>query len=130
MTNDKKDDINIENIYGNLCTICKEDFIKNFKVKDSGLNNNEVYEKLHKFGPNEVTQTKPKKWYNYLLKSIFTPFNSILLGIALMLSYTDVYLAEDPNFANIIFILVLVTVSTLLDFFSEYRSNKAAEKLK
>ena len=64
MTNDKKDDINIENIYGNLCTICKEDFIKNFKVKDSGLNNNEVYEKLHKFGPNEVTQTKPKKWYN------------------------------------------------------------------
>ena len=130
MTNDKKDDINIENIYGNLCTICKEDFIKNFKVKDSGLNNNEVYEKLHKFGPNEVTQTKPKKWYNYLLKSIFTPFNSILLGIALMLSYTDVYLAEDPNFANIIVILVLVTVSTLLDFFSEYRSNKAAEKLK
>ena len=74
--------------------------------------------------------TKPKKWYNYLWKSFITPFNSILLGIALILSYTDVYLAADPNYANIIVILVLVAVSTFLDFFSEYRSNLAAEKLK
>ena len=40
------------------------------------------------------------------------------------------YLAEVPSYANIIVILVLVAVSTFLDFFSEYRSNKAAEKLK
>ena len=42
----------------------------------------------------------------------------------------DVYLAEDPNYANIIVILVLVAISTFLDFFSEYRSNLAAEALK
>ncbi len=35
-----------------------------------------------------------------------------------------------PSYANIIVIAILVTASTLLEFFEEYRSNKAAEKLK
>ena len=34
---------------------------------------------INKYGPNEIKQTKPKKWYNYLLESLFSPFNSILL---------------------------------------------------
>ncbi len=51
-------------------------------------------------------------------------------GIVLILFYTDVYLAEVPSYANIIVIAILVTASTLLEFFEEYRSNKAAEKLK
>ena len=130
MANDKKEDVDIEQIYGHLCTTSKENFISEFNIKESGLTNDEVAQRIHTYGYNEVTQTKPKKWYHYLLKSLFTPFNSILIGIALVLSYTDIYLAEDPNYANIIVIAVLVTVSTFLDFFSEYRSNKAAEKLK
>ena len=130
MVNEKKDDVNIEKIYGDLCKSSKEKFISDFKITKNGLDNKQVSERLHMFGHNEVSQTKSKKWYHYLLSSLFSPFNSILLGIALILSYTDIYLAEDPNFANIIVILVLVTVSTLLDFFSEYSSNKAAEKLK
>lgn len=130
MANDKKEEVDIEKIYGDLCRAPKDKFILDFNITKNGLTDIEVAEKLHKFGANEVTQTKPKKWYHYLWASLITPFNSILLGIALILSYTDIYLAEDPNYANIIVILVLVAVSTLLDFFSEYRSNKAAEKLK
>ncbi len=130
MSNEKKDDVNIEKIYGHLCKTSKEDFVKEFKIKESGLNSSEVAERIRTNGYNEVTRKKPKRWYNYLLKSLITPFNSILLGIALVLLYTDVYLPENPDFANIIVIAVLVTISTLLEFFSEYRSNKAAEKLK
>ena len=130
MANDKKEDVDIKKIYGHLCSTSRENFISEFKIKESGLTDDEVTQRIHTYGYNEVTQTKPKKWYHYLLKSLFTPFNSILLGIALVLSYTDIYLAEDPNYANIIVIAVLVAVSTFLDFFSEYRSNKAAEKLK
>ena len=130
MANNKKADVNINKIYGHLCKISKEKFVSEFNVKKEGLSNTEVEEKIHTYGYNEVSQTKPKKWYHYLIKSLFTPFNSILIGIALVLSYTDVYLAENPNYANIIVILILVAVSTFLDFFSEYRSNLAAEKLK
>ena len=130
MANDKKEDVDVKKIYEHLCTTSRENFISEFKIKEGGLTDDEVAQRIHTYGYNEVTQTKPKKWYHYLLKSLFTPFNSILLGIALVLSYTDIYLAEDPNYANIIVIAVLVAVSTFLDFFSEYRSNKAAEKLK
>ncbi|MEI3402261.1 MAG: HAD-IC family P-type ATPase [Clostridia bacterium] len=130
MANDKKEDVNADKIYGYLCKTSKDEFISEFNVKEEGLTDEEVEQKVSKYGHNEVTQSKPQKWYHYLLRSLFTPFNSILIGIALILCYTDVYLAEAPSYANIIVILVLVTVSTFLDFFSEYRSNKAAEKLK
>ena len=130
MAKDKKEDVDIDKIYGHLCKTPKEEFISEFKIKEKGLTDDEVSQKIHTYGYNEVTQSKPKKWYHYLLKSLITPFNSILLGIVLILNYTDVYLAENPNYANIIVILVLVTISTFLDFFSEYRSNLAAEALK
>lgn len=130
MAKEKKEDVDIDKIYGHLCKTPKEEFISEFKIKEKGLTDDEVSQKIHTYGYNEVTQSKPKKWYYYLLKSLITPFNSILLGIVLILNYTDVYLAENPNYANIIVILVLVTISTFLDFFSEYRSNLAAETLK
>ena len=65
-----------------------------------------------------------------MLESLFSTFNLILLGIVLVLFYTDVILTMPPSYANIIVILVLILVSTLLEFFEVYRSNKAAEKLK
>lgn len=129
MSNDKND-VDIDKIYGHLSKIPIEDFTHEFNIKNEGLSDEEINQKTHEYGYNEITQSKPKKWYHYLLRSLFTPFNSILIGIALVLSYTDLYLAESPSYANIIVIIVLVTVSTLLDFFSEYRSNLAAEKLK
>ena len=120
MAKEKKEDVDIDKIYGHLCKTPKEEFISEFKIKEKGLTDDEVSQKIHTYGYNEVTQSKPKKWYYYLLKSLITPFNSILLGIVLILNYTDVYLAENPNYANIIVILVLVTISTFLDFFSHF----------
>ncbi len=95
-----------------------------------GLNSKQAEYMLQKYGVNEIKQTKPKKWYNYFLESLFTPFNIILLGIIALLCYTDIALPETPSYANIIVIAILITASTFLDFFEEYRSNKAAEKLK
>ena len=85
---------------------------------------------IAKNGVNQVSQSKPKKWYNYFFESLFSSFNTILLGISLVLLYTDVVIPETPSYANIIVILVLVIASTLLEFFEEFRSNRAAEKLK
>lgn len=108
----------------------KRIFLKNIILILIGLSSSEANDKISKYGFNEITQNKPKKWYNYLLESLFSPFNCILLGIVAILFYTDIYLADVPSYANIIVIAILVTTSTLLEFFEEYRSNKAAEKLK
>ncbi len=129
MTN-LKEDVNIEKLYGKQSSLSKEEFLKSFDIRETGLSSQEVNNLIHQYGLNEVKQNKPKKWYNYFLESLFSPFNSILLGIACILFYTDVYLAEIPSYANIIVIAILVISSTLLEFFEEYHSNKAAEKLK
>ncbi len=125
-----KEDVDIEKLYGVQSSLNKEEFLKKFNINENGLSTSEARSRVNKYGLNEVKQSKPKKWYKYFLESLFSPFNSILLAIAAVLVYTDVYLAEDPNYANIIVILILVIASTLLEFFEEYNSNKAAEKLK
>lgn len=125
-----KEEVNISKMYGQECTLLKEDFIKKYEVNENGLSSYEAEEKIHRLGLNEIRQSKQKKWYNYFLESLFSPFNCILLGIVAILLYTDVYLPSTPSYANIIVIIILVITSTLLDFFEEYRSNKAAEKLK
>lgn len=125
-----KDEVDVQKLYGEQCTLPKDKFIKKYNVDLKGLNSNEAENRLKNLGKNEIKQTKPKHWYNYLLESLLSPFNCILLGITAILFYTDVYLPQTPSYANILVILVLVTASTLLEFFEEYRSNKAAEKLK
>ena len=117
-------------MYEKECTLNVEEFLKEYNYKKRGLNSNEVKNNFTKYGKNIIKQKKPKQWYNYLFESMFSTFNLILLGIVIVLIYTDVILSNPPNYANIIVILVLITASTLLEFFEVYRSNKAAEKLK
>ena len=125
-----KEEVDVSKLYGKQCTLSKDEFIKNFNVNPNGLTNAEVQRRIDKLGLNEITGSKSKRWYHYFLSSLFSPFNCILLGIVAILTYTDIYLPETPSYANIIVIAILVTASTLLDFFEEYRSNKAAEELK
>ena len=101
------EEVNIEKSYGKECLLPKEEFIKQYSIQENGLTTAQAQERLQKIGLNEISQAKPKKWYHYFLESLFSPFNSILLGIVAVLLYTDVYLPEDPSFANIVVILVL-----------------------
>ena len=117
-------------MYERECTSSVEEFLKEHNFKKRGLNSLDVKNKLSKYGKNVMKQKKPKQWYNYLLESLFSTFNLILLGIVFVLFYTDVILTTPSNYANIIVILVLIIASTLLEFFEVYRSNKSAEKLK
>ena len=117
-------------MYERECTSSVEEFLKEHNFKRRGLNSSDVKNNLSKYGKNVMKQKKPKQWYNYLLESLFSTFNLILLGIVFVLFYTDVILTTPSNYANIIVILVLIIASTLLEFFEVYRSNKAAEKLK
>ena len=122
--------IDVSKLYGDDCTISKQEFIKKYNIDLYGLSEDQANKQIKKYGLNEISSKKPKRWYNYFFESLFSPFNSILLGITLVLFYTDVIIPESPSYLNIIVILVLVLASTLLDFFEEYRSNMAAEKLK
>lgn len=80
MTNEKKQKGNsVQAQYGKECTLPKEEFIKNYGINLNGLSTEEAEERLNKYGLNQISGQKPKKWYNYFFESLFTPFNSILL---------------------------------------------------
>lgn len=127
---DSKENVDVLKMYGEDSTIQRDEFLKKHNLNEKGLTSKQAELNIKKFGLNETKKAKPKKWYNYLLQSLLTPFNCILIGISIILIYTDIYLAIEPSYANIIVIAILVTASTLLDFFESYRSNKAAEKLR
>ena len=127
----EREDIQINKEYGQPALLEKDEFKKQFNVNEEiGLTKDKVLENTKKYGVNEIKGSKPKKWYHYFFESLFSAFNCILMGIIIVLLYTDVYLPEVPSYANIIVIAVLIVASTLLEFFEEYRSNRAAQKLK
>ena len=127
----EREDIQINKEYGQAALLEKDEFKKQFNVNEEiGLTKDKVLENTKKYGVNEIKGSKPKKWYHYFFESLFSAFNCILMGIIIVLLYTDVYLPEVPSYANIIVIAVLIVASTLLEFFEEYRSNRAAQKLK
>src|SRR5699024_2612870 len=130
MQKNTKEDFDVAKAYSDECLLPKDEFIKKYHVKTEGLTSQEASSKISKYGLNEVSQNKPKRWYNYFFESLFSPFNCILLGIVLILIYTDIILPATPSYANITVIAILIIASTLLDFVEEFRSNKAAEKLK
>ncbi len=130
MINQESEKYDVKSNYGNECIIKKDEFITKYNVDQNGLTDKIVLENQLKYGTNEIKKTKSKKWYNYFFASLLSPFNIILLGIICVLFYTDVILPRSPNYTNILVIIFLVLISTLLEFIQEYKSNKAAEKLK
>ncbi len=85
-----------------------------------------------KWGLNRVEHEKPISWYIQLIKAFINPFILVLLVLAGVSLITDVILAapEDRSFITVIVVSIMVTISGLLKFFQEFKSNKAAEKLK
>lgn len=127
----KTDKINIRKLYGNESISSVDDFINNMNIDvDKGLTSNDANERIVKYGINELNNSKPKKWYQFLWSSLITPFNMILIGIIIVLIYTDVYLTNPPNYANIIVVITLIMLSTFLEFSIVFKSNKDAANLK
>ena len=88
-----------------------------------GLTESEAGEIRAKVGPNEVEHEKPLPWWQHLWLAYRTPF-SLLLTVLAFISY----LTEDVR-ATVV-IGAMVVLSTLLRFWQETKSSKAAEKLK
>lgn len=97
-----------------------------------GISIEEAEKRISKYGLNEVDYDKAPSWYAQLFKSFLNPFILILLAIVVISFIIDVWYAApgDRDWKTVIVVLVMIIISSLLSFFQEYRSNRAAEKLK
>lgn len=97
-----------------------------------GISEEAAQKRISTFGLNEVDYDRAPSWHTQLIKSFANPFILILIAIVVISYLIDVWFAApgDEDWKTVIVITAMIIVSSLLSFFQEYRSNRAAEKLK
>ncbi|WP_338885211.1 magnesium-translocating P-type ATPase [Xenorhabdus sp. TH1] len=99
-----------------------------------GLTDDKAIERLGQYGINEVAHGKTPHALMQLIKAFHSPFTYVLLLLAAISFCTEYLLpsfnGEEPELTSVIIILIMVTLSGLLRFWQEYRTNKASEALK
>ncbi len=91
----------------------------------AGLDAEQIGARLHRDGLNEVAHEKPPHWSLQLLRAFKNPFIVVLLVLGGVQLFTD-----GNDLTGPVIIAVMVGISVLLSFTQEYRSSRAAEKLK
>ena len=74
-------------------------------------------------GKNILAISKPVPWYMLLFHAVVQPFNIILLILAIISAATN-------DWKTFVVMLVMVTLSSVLKFVQEWKSNVSAEALK
>ncbi|ELY1865435.1 magnesium-translocating P-type ATPase [Serratia marcescens] len=108
--------------------------LANLKCNRNGLTQDDADERLEQFGANQVAHDKAPHALIQLFKAFNNPFIFVLMVLAAISFFTDYWLplqsGEETELTGVIIILTMVTLSGLLRFWQEYRTNKAAEALK
>lgn len=101
-------------------------------TSETGLTNEEAHKRQERYGLNEIAHEKAPAWYIQLFQAFINPFIGILIVLAIVSLVTDVFLASpaDRNYKTVMVVSIMVLLSSLLRFWQEFRSNKAAEQLK
>lgn len=108
-------------------------FIYTFlESRENGLSRTEVMDRKKIFGFNEIAHEKAPAWYIQLFQAFLNPFIGVLIVLAVVSFIIDVTLAApgEHSYKTVIVVVVMVMLSSLLRFWQEYSSNKAAEALK
>jgi len=115
-----------------LCACAPEEALVRLQASRSGLTEQEVEARREQYGANEVSHERPPTWYQQLFHAFITPFNGVLFAVSVVSLISDVIFADpdDRSFRTIIVLVTMILLSTLLRFWQEFRSNKAAEELK
>ena len=91
----------------------------------AGLDKEQIEDRLDRDGVNQATHEKPPHWTLQLARTFKNPFIIVLLVLV------GVQLATSPgDLTGPIIIAVMVVISVTLSFTQEFRSSRAAEKLK
>jgi Mg2+-importing ATPase len=115
-----------------VAAVDKNLFFEILEATEFGLTEQQVEERLEKFGSNEVVHEKAPAWYIQFIQAFITPFNAVLVLIATTSFIIDIVLTSPANrdYKTVIVVGVMIILSSVIRFWQEFRSNLAAEKLK
>lgn len=110
--------------------------LANLDASELGLTEHEAAKRLQRDGANQVAHDQPQPALVQLLKALHNPFIYVLLTLAAISFVTDYWLPlragdlDEADLTKVIIIMTMVSLSSLLRFWQEYRSGKAADALK
>ncbi|KUM04409.1 magnesium-translocating P-type ATPase [Chromobacterium subtsugae] len=109
-----------------------EDTFKRVRSQPDGLSAMEAAQRLQQYGRNEVAHDKPPHPLVQLFLAFKNPFVMVLIVLGVISYVMDIAMAppDDQDWTKVIILSAMIAISGLLRFWQEFRSAKAAEKLK
>ncbi len=108
--------------------------LSNLHSSYEGLTHTEARARLGDYGRNEVVHEKAPSAFVQLILAFNNPFIYVLMVLALVSWVTDYWLplraGQDTDLSGVIIMPTMVTLSGLLRFWREFRTNRAAQALK
>ncbi len=97
-----------------------------------GLTKEESQRRLLLYGQNTPELKQAPSWFHQLVRSFLFPFNAVLAGIIVVSLISDVALSVEgaPDYKTVSVLGTMILLSSLLRFWQEFRSSRAAEALK
>lgn len=109
-----------------------EELMEEFNTSEGGLTKDLVQKRTEEYGKNELNQSDEDSWYKRLFEAFINPFTLVLLLLAIVSFVTDFLIAKpgEKELTTVIIIATMVTLSAMLKFIQEGKSNNAGKQLK
>jgi Mg2+-importing ATPase len=108
----------------------KTAILRDFGSSENGLTPVEADERLTKYGRNVIESGKRKSFIENIASVLINPFNLVLLVVLAVTFLTDVVFAAQKDYSASILILSTITISTIVGYTQEAKSNNAAARLR
>lgn len=106
-----------------LHALSPKDLLRELDTSDAGLTNDEAKKRLAQYGPNEIRESHPVRWYHILLSQ----FKNIMVIILMLAAGVSLAVGEHIDAAAI---GVIVIINAVVGFIQEYKAEKAVDALK
>ena len=101
-----------------------------YQTDEYGLDPVQAADRLEEYGRNIIDFGKEKNLAVRVKDAIINPFNIVLLAVAGVTLFTDVIIADNPNWATFLMLVFVIAVSGVISFVQSEKSNGAAKKLR
>ncbi len=109
-------------------TLSTQEVLKNLDASAEGLSTQEAQRRQEQYGPNKLAEAKKPSLLQRFLAQLKDPMLIILILAAAVSALTGV-LSGEPEWAEVIIILVVVLLNAILGVFQESKAEAAIEAL-
>ena len=129
---ERRNDSRAQEVERNLIAVSRlsdEQLFEKYRTEADGLNQVEAAERLEEYGRNIIDVSNENSLLSRIKDAVINPFNIVLMIVAIVTLITDVIMADKPNPATFIMLVLIIVISGVISFVQSAKSDNAARKL-